>query len=88
MTWPDRHMLGLLGIDAPILLAPMAGAASIEMAIAVSEAGGLGALACAMLTSEQVRRHVEVFRQRTSGPLNLNFFCHSPADPDPERERA
>jgi nitronate monooxygenase len=66
----------------------MAGAASTEMAIAVSEAGGLGALACAMLTLEQVRQKVGVFRQGTSGPINLNFFCHRPATPDPERERA
>lgn len=88
MAWPDHRIQELLGIELPILLAPMAGAASTEMAIAVSEAGGLGSLACAMLTVEQIRQKVGAFRQATSRPLNLNFFCHRPATPDPERERA
>mgnify|MGYP001493598966 CR=1 FL=1 len=87
-AWPDHRIQELLGIEVPILLAPMAGAASTEMAIAVSEAGGLGALACAMLTVEQVRQTLDAFRQVTPQPLNLNFFCHRPATPDPERERA
>ncbi|MBO9539075.1 nitronate monooxygenase [bacterium] len=88
MTWPDRRILDLLGIELPILLAPMAGAASTEMAIAVSRAGGLGALACAMLTAEQLRQQVGIFRQRTPHPINLNFICHRPVEPDPEREKA
>lgn len=88
MTWPDHRIQELFGIELPILLAPMAGAASTDMAIAVSEVGGLGALACAMLNGEQVRQKVSAFRQATSRPINLNFFCHRPATPDPDRERA
>ncbi|HEY9898686.1 MAG TPA: nitronate monooxygenase [Pantanalinema sp.] len=87
-TWPDRRIQDLLGIELPILQAPMAGGASSEMAIAVSEAGGLGALACGMLTAEQVRQKLGAIREQTSRPVNLNFFCHQPATADPERERA
>jgi nitronate monooxygenase len=75
-TWPHSRVQNLLGIDLPILLAPMAGAALSELAIAVAEAGGLGALPCAMLSVDQVRTEVGKIRERTSCPINLNFFCH------------
>jgi len=84
--WRDRRILDLLGIDLPVLLAPMAGAGGSELAIAVAEAGGLGSLPCAMLSPEQIRGELGVIRQRMSKPLNLNFFCHTPPQPDPERE--
>ncbi len=83
-TWPDRRILDLLGIEVPILQAPMAGASGSPMAIAVGNAGGLGALPCAMLTTEQVRTEIEAFRAACQGPLNLNFFCHQPPPPDAE----
>ena len=74
--WPDSRVQNLLGIDLPILLAPMAGAALSELAIAVAEAGGLGSLPCAMLSVDQVRTEMGKIRERTSCPINLNFFCH------------
>jgi nitronate monooxygenase len=58
-TWPDRRILDLLGIELPILQAPMAGASGSAMAIAVGLAGGLGALPCAMLTHDQLRAEIE-----------------------------
>ena len=84
--WPDRRILDLLGIELPMLQAPMAGASGSAMAIAVANAGGLGALPCAMLTGEQIRDEIEAFRAACPGrPLNLNFFCHQPPAPDPDR---
>jgi nitronate monooxygenase len=77
---PDTRVQDLLGIELPILLAPMAGAVSSELAIAVAEAGGLGSLPCAMLSTGQVRAELAKIRQSTPRPINLNFFCHhSPA---------
>lgn len=85
--WPDRRILDLLGIELPILQAPMAGATGSGMAIAVGLAGGLGALPCAMLTGDQVRAEIAAFRAGCPGrPLNLNFFCHQPPEPDAERD--
>ncbi len=75
----------LFGIDLPILQAPMAGTSTPEMAIAVSAAGGLGALACAQLTVEQARKDLAAIRQATKKPINVNFFCHTPPAPEPER---
>jgi nitronate monooxygenase len=86
--WPDRRAIDLLGIELPIIQAPMAGANGSAMAIAVSEAGGLGSLPCAMLDAAKVRAEIGVIRQQTDKPLNVNFFCHQPAARDPERDAA
>lgn len=80
MSWPDRRALALLGVALPIVQAPMAGAQGSGLAIAVAQAGGLASLPCAMLTAEQVRAEVATFRAHTTGPINLNFFCHVPPD--------
>lgn len=86
--WPDRRVLDLLGIELPIVQAPMAGACGSAMAIAVGEAGGLGSLPCAMLDAAKVRAEIGVIRQRTAKPINVNFFCHRPPKPDARREAA
>ena len=52
--WPDTRLIDLLGIDLPIIQAPMAGSTTPALAAAVSEAGGLGSLGCAMLSPEDV----------------------------------
>ena len=85
--WPNRCYLELVGIDHPIVQAPMAGANLGAMAIAVSRAGGLGSLPCGMLNVEQARAELNVIRQQTDRPINLNFFCHQSPAPDAERER-
>jgi nitronate monooxygenase len=84
-SWHDRRIQDLFGIDLPILQAPMAGVSTPEMAIAVSAAGGLGALACAQLSVEQARKDLATIRAGTKGPINVNFFCHTPPAPQPER---
>jgi nitronate monooxygenase len=76
----------LFEIELPIVQAPMAGASDAELAIAVSEAGGLGSLPCAMLTPDQVRTSFRNIRQRTVRPINFNFFCHRAPVPDVVRE--
>jgi nitronate monooxygenase len=86
--WPDNRIQTLFGIELPIIQAPMAGAAFSEMVIGVSEAGGLGSLACALLTADQIIEEVKVIRQQTARPINLNFFCHQPPRADAERETA
>jgi nitronate monooxygenase len=83
-----NRITALFGITEPLLLAPMAGAGTVDLALAVAEAGGLGALACAMLTPEQIRRDLSIYRQRTTAPVNLNFFVHTQPQPDPAREVA
>jgi len=64
----------------------MAHAGTAELAIAVAEAGGLGALPCSALSGEQIRSNLEIIRQRTPRPLNVNFFCHPPPTYDAARD--
>jgi nitronate monooxygenase len=54
-SWPDRRILDLFGLEVSIIQAPMAGPGTPELAIAVSDAGGLGSLPCAQLSLEQTR---------------------------------
>ncbi|MEO5863049.1 MAG: nitronate monooxygenase [Burkholderiales bacterium] len=78
----------LLGIELPIIQAPMAGAQASAMAIAVSNAGGLGSLPCAMLTAAGLRNEFRLIASQTNKPINVNFFCHTPAVVDAAREAA
>lgn len=79
MAWRDRRLLDLFGIEVPIVQAPMAGAQDADLAIAASRGGGLGSIPCALLNVEAARDQIAQFHAATSGPLNLNFFCHTPA---------
>src|SRR6185312_15445025 len=76
----------LFGIDVPIIQAPMAGVQGSALAIAVSNAGGLGALPCAMLTPDGIRQELAAIRAQTAKPFNVNFFCHAQPTPDPDRD--
>jgi nitronate monooxygenase len=56
------------------------------MAIAVSNAGGLGSLPCAMLSPDAIREELTLIRAGTTRPFNVNFFCHPQPVPSAERE--
>jgi nitronate monooxygenase len=86
IMWPDRRLIELFETEFPIALAPMAGVMNAELMIAAAEGGALGSLPCAMLSVEKAREQVNIFRQRVSAPVNMNFFCHTPADADAKRE--
>jgi nitronate monooxygenase len=78
----------LLGVEIPLVQAPMAGVQGSALAAAVSNAGGLGSLPCALLTVEAMTRELEALRAATTRPFNVNFFCHAPPAADPAREAA
>ncbi len=78
----------LLGTSLPILQAPMAGSQGSALAAAVSNAGALGALPCAMLSPDAMRKELLALRAATDKPFNVNFFCHAEPPPSPEREAA
>ncbi len=78
----------LFGIELPLIQAPMAGVQLSPLAIAVSNAGGLGSLPCAMLTPEGMKKELAALTAGTNKPYNVNFFCHTPPAPNAEREAA
>ena len=78
----------LFGIDLPVIQAPMAGSQGSALAIAVSNAGGLGSQPCAMLGPDQIRGELKAITSASSKPYNVNFFVHQQPVPDPVREKA
>lgn len=82
-----RTLSDVLGIELPIIQAPMAGAQASAMASAVSNTGALGSLPCAMLSPEGMRKELTALGDQTSRPFNVNFFCHTPPEPSAEREQ-
>ncbi|TMG98898.1 MAG: nitronate monooxygenase [Betaproteobacteria bacterium] len=78
----------LLGTELPLIQAPMAGVQGSALAIAVSNAGGLGSLPCAMLSLEALRNELVALRAGTRRPYNVNFFCHTHPLPDAARDAA
>ena len=50
----DNALTLRLGMEHPIIQAPMAGATTVELVAAVSEAGGLGSLGAAYLASARI----------------------------------
>jgi nitronate monooxygenase len=78
----------LIGVDLPIIQAPMAGSQGSALAIAVSNAGGLGSQPCAMIGPDSIRAELRAITAATSKPYNVNFFAHRQPQPDDIRERA
>lgn len=76
----------LLNIELPIIQAPMAGVQGSALTVAVSNAGGLGSLPCAMLNPDALHDELTSISAQTSKPYNVNFFCHTPPIADTERE--
>lgn len=78
----------LLGIALPIIQAPMAGSQGSALAIAVSNAGGLGSLPAAMLAPDALRAELATIAAATGKPINVNFFCHTQPQVDAARDAA
>ena len=76
----------LLNIEHPVIQAPMAGVQDSALVIAVSNAGGLGSLPCAMLTPDTLHTELAAIKAGGIKPYNVNFFCHKPAATDASRE--
>ena len=82
-----------LGLNYPIIQAPMAGGATtVDLVVAVCEAGALGFIGAAYLTPEQIAEAAREVRARTSRPFGINLFAptrapEEPADMRPALER-
>ena len=72
-----------LGIQIPILLAPMAGACPPSLSIAVANAGGMGACGALLMTPEAIKSWSAEFRQQSKGKFQLNLWI---PDPPPVRD--
>ena len=86
--WPDRRLIDILQIEHPILLSPMAGLGTVDLAAAVCAAGGLGSIGCAVMEPESAAKAIHALRGLTDKPINVNFFCHVQAKSAADREEA
>ncbi|MDA7417436.1 nitronate monooxygenase [Xenophilus arseniciresistens] len=85
-----NDLRALLGTQLPLIQAPMAGVQGSRLAVAVTQAGALGSLPCAMLGADALRAELKALQDglRPQQPWNLNFFSHVPPAPDAAREAA
>jgi nitronate monooxygenase len=75
------------GLGIPILMAPMAGACPVGLAVAIADAGGMGALGALMTSPSGIAEWVREFKVQSAGPLQLNTWIPDPPprrDPDAE----
>ena len=68
----------VLGIEIPIIQAPIGNASCVDLAVAVSNAGGLGMLSASWRTTEDLRRMVREIRDRTDRPFGVNLVLPWP----------
>lgn len=86
MTRLQTRATHLLGIEVPLIQAPMAGVSTPALACAVTGAGALGSIAVGSMNPETADRVIgETLRQAT-GPINVNLFVHESPRRDPDRE--
>jgi len=73
-----QRLCKMLGIDIPVILAPMGGAVAPRLAAAVSNAGALGTLPLWRSDVETLRRAVRKTRSLTSGAFAVNLNMEFP----------
>lgn len=76
--YENMSILQQLGIKHPILLAPMAGVSTPELAAEVSNSGGLGSLGLGANNVSSAREQILKTQALTDAPFQINFFCHQP----------
>jgi enoyl-[acyl-carrier protein] reductase II len=64
----------LLGVEVPIILAPMGSATSAEFAAAVSNQGGLGSIGSLFRTTAAIKRDIDVVQKLTNRPYAVNHI--------------
>lgn len=84
-NWTQNRLTERLGLRYPIIQAPMASAATPEMAAAVTRAGAMGSLGVSLQSTDATRADCEFIRHKTNGTYNINYFVHKEATLDPNR---
>lgn len=88
MTPSLPDWMARLGLQHPLIQAPMAGTSTPQLAAAVSEAGALGSVGIGAYSVDQAQQHIAQTQALTQRPVNVNLFCHQQAAADAEREAA
>lgn len=81
----ETSLTQLLGIEHPIIQAPIGGLSVPALAGAVSNAGGLGMMAITWLTFDDIRAAIADLHARTNGPFGVNIVIDRSDEPQDER---
>jgi len=73
-----QRLTRLVGVTYPVIQGGMAWVADAQLAAAVSNAGGLGVIASAHLTPDQLRSEIRAARKMTAKPFGVNIMLMSP----------
>jgi nitronate monooxygenase len=77
------------GLEVPLIQAPMAGACPPELAIAVAEAGGMGAVGAVGDSPSAIEDWVRRFREGSSRPFQVNLWIpDTPSSEDSGEDRS
>jgi nitronate monooxygenase len=88
MTTLRTPLCDLLGLEYPIIQSPMAGAATVDLVAAVSEAGALGGFGHAYTEPDAMAEDARSMRARSSRPFGINLFAApTPGEPPAEQQR-
>ncbi|KKK38635.1 nitronate monooxygenase [Mesobacillus campisalis] len=71
----QNKLTTLLGINYPIIQAPMAGGITVSKLVSeVSHHGGLGMIGAGYMTPDQLREQIKEIRKLTTSPFGVNLF--------------
>ena len=68
------NLMAMLGIEHPIIQAPMAGVTTPEFVAASAEAGILGSIGAGYLSAEETRNFIREVKSLTMKPFAVNLF--------------
>lgn len=86
MSEIETHLTAMLGLDVPLVQAPIGSATCPALASAVANAGGLGMLALTWRTPAEARDVVQKTKQRTDRSVGVNIVVDESAKTVPTEE--
>ena len=72
------RLTDMLGIEHPVMLAGMGGVSYHQLVAAVSEAGGIGTLGAAAMSSAQMEAEIRGVRELTDKPFGVDLLAALP----------
>ncbi len=81
MRWPVGHLQKSLGLDHPLIQAPMGGATSPSLTAAISNEGGLGMVAGISMNAPSLRETIRAVKERTDRAFGVNVVFKDDVSP-------
>ena len=73
--WPRNALTKLLHLDFPLLQGPLTGRFSPDLITSFCYAGGLGLLEASYMSTEEIRKAIDLVRMKTRKQFNVHLYC-------------